>query len=261
MARRVIRGSRIIITGASSGIGRALAIELGARGARLVLGARRQEKLCQLAQELAAAGTQVEHVSGDITEPATRQALLQRAVAGFGGLDVLINNAGVGAIGRFEHAAPQRLRRVMEVNFFALVEMTRAALPVLEQGTKPMVVNIGSIVGRRAVPRNSEYCASKFAVQGFSQSLRAELAPRGIDLLVVSPGTTQTEFFDSVIQQHGEVPWPQQPGVPAAVVARRTVRAICQGRHEIIPNGRARLLDWLNRLSPRLVDALLARYG
>ena len=90
----------------------------------------------------------------------------------------------------------------MEVNFFALVEMTRLALPLLKQGVNPIVVNVSSILGHRGVPHSSEYSASKFAVQGFSESIRAEFARLGIDVLVVSPGTTETEFFDRVIEQH-----------------------------------------------------------
>ena len=111
-----------------------------------------------------------------------------------------MNNAGVGAMGPFADADPQAVRRVMETNFFALVEMTRLALPLLKQGVRPIVVNISSILGHRGVPYNSDYCASKFAVQGFSESIRAEFTRLGIDVLVVSPGTTETEFFDRVIE-------------------------------------------------------------
>ena len=96
-------------------------------------------------------------------------------MACYGGLDLLVNNAGIGAQGRFAEADPARLRQIMEVNFFAPAEMTRAALPLLKQGRRPMIVNIGSILGHRGIPGTSEYCASKFAVQGFSESLRAEL--------------------------------------------------------------------------------------
>src|SRR4029079_8217356 len=120
--------------------------------------------------------------------------------------DLLINNAGVGALGRFEEAGAERLRRIMEVNFFALVEMARLAIPALQQGRRPLIVNISSILGHRAVPRSSEYCASKFAVQGFSESLRAELTRLKIGVLVVSPGTTATEFFDHAVESLGKQP-------------------------------------------------------
>ena len=197
---------------------------------------------------------------GDITDPQTRQRAIDAAQAKLGGLDILVNNAGVGAMGLFEDADPERVRRVMEVNFFALVEMTRLALPLLKQGVKPIVVNVSSILGHRGVPHNSEYSASKFAVQGFSEAIRAEFTRLGIDVLVVSPGTTETEFFDRVIERTAEPNWPEHRPVSAASVARQIVRAIRRGRHEIIPYRWGRVLCWLNRLSPRLVDRLMARY-
>lgn len=260
MSRREIHGSRAIVTGASSGIGRAVSLELAHRGAEVVVVARREDRLGQLADEIRAAGVRVEVVAGDITDPATRQKAVDSARSSFGGLDILINNAGIGAMGLFEHADPQRVRRLMEVNFFALVEMTRLALPLLKQGINPIVVNVSSILGHRGVPHSSEYCASKFAVRGFSESIRAELSAHKIDVLVVSPGTTETEFFDSVIQRTGEPSWPEHTPVSAAEVARKTVRAIRRGRHEIIPFGWGKVLHWVNRLSPRLIDHFMARY-
>jgi short-subunit dehydrogenase len=261
MAKRTIAGKSVAITGASSGIGRALAIALAQEQARLVLNARRTEKLADLAGELRALDCPVELVAGDITEAATRQAIVDRSESVFGGLDILVNNAGIGAFGRFEQATPDRLRRIMEVNFFALVEMTRLALPLLRKGSESLIVNIASILGHRGIPRSSEYCASKFAVRAFSQSLRAELARDKIGVLVVSPGTTETDFFDSVIDQQGPNPWPKHRGVPAATVARATLRAMRSGKHEIIPSFPGRLLTWFNRLSPRLVDKAVELYG
>ena len=260
MSKREIEGSRAIITGASSGIGREIALELARGGAELVITARRQERLGQLAEQITADGGRVETVAGDVTDPQTRQQTIDAVQSSFGGLDVLVNNAGVGATGLFEDADPQRVRRLMEVNFFALVEMTRLTLPLLKQGTHPIVVNVSSILGHRGVPHNSEYAASKFAVQGFSESIRAEFALHKIDVLVVSPGTTETEFFDSVIEHTGEPSWPEHKPVTAAEVARQTVRAIRRGKHEIIPYRWGKLFCWLNRLSPRLTDSLMTRY-
>ena len=209
--KRKIRGARAIVTGASSGIGREVARELARQRAKVVITARRRERLEELAAQIAAAGGRAECVAGDITDPAVRAATIETAQSCFGGLDILVNNAGVGALGLFDGADPQRVRHVMEVNFFALVEMTRLALPLLKQGNRPIVVNISSILGHRGVPYNSEYAASKFAVCGFSESVRAEWAAAGIDVLVVSPGTTDTEFFDKVIARTGCPPGPSTP--------------------------------------------------
>ena len=261
MSKRTLAGSRAIVTGASSGIGHALAVELAREGVRLVVVARRADRLAALAGEIQSAGGVVTSLAADVTDPAARQRVVDTAVSAYGGLDILVNNAGIGAFGRFEQSDPERLRRVMEVNFFALVELTRAALPELKRGTKPIVVNISSVLGHRAVPRSAEYCASKFAVQGFSESIRVELRRDGIDVLVVCPGLTRTEFTASSISRGDKPDWPPHAGVSAEYVARRTVRAIRAGKREIMPFGWGRVLRFMNHLAPSLVDRILARYA
>ncbi len=258
--RREIKNSRAIVTGASSGIGRETALELARNGADVAVVARREDRLRQLVEQITAMGRKVEPIVGDITDPETRQRALDVVRDKFGGLDILMNNAGIGAMGLFADADPGRVRRVMEVNFFALVEMTRSALPLLKQGNRPIIVNTSSILGHRGVPYSSEYSASKFAVQGFSESIRAEFAPMGIDVLVVSPGTTETEFFERVIERTAEPKWPEHKPISPARVAVAIVRAIRAGKHEIIPYRWGRVLCWLNRLSPGMVDRLMTRY-
>lgn len=270
MARRSIRGCRVLVTGASGGIGRALALDLVAQGAQVVALARRAERLAQLVTDAAKSAPispgaataphgAIEPVAGDVTLSADRRRALDAACQRWGGLDVLVNNAGVGALGPFEHADEARLRHLMEVNFFAPAELIRESLPILRQGVAPLIVNVSSVLGHCAVPRMSEYCASKFALQGLSDSLRAELAGQGIDLLVVSPGTTQSEFFENLVERRSEALLPGRPRTTAEAVARATVRAMARGRREIIPSHTGRLLCWLHRLSPGLVDRVLAR--
>lgn len=260
MAKRRLDGARTILTGASSGIGYALALELARHRARSVVVARREDRLHQLAEAIRSAGGEVELVVGDVTDPLVRRRLLEVAVNRYGGLDVLINNAGMGAFGPFDQATPERLRRVMEVNFFALAELTRAAVPLLKQGRKPIIVNISSVLGHRAVPGSSEYCASKFAVQGLSEALRVELRPYGIDLLVVCPGLTRTEFTANAIQPSAKPDWPAHPGVTPEYVARKTVQAVCAGQREIMPFAWGKVLCWLNWIAPSWVDRFLARF-
>jgi short-subunit dehydrogenase len=261
MARRSIASSRSLVTGASGGIGRAIAVELAGQGSSLILVARRADALEQVAAEIRSVGGRAELVVGDVTEAAIRRAALDRARDAFGGLDILVNNAGRGAMGRFAEASPERLRQVFELNFFAAVELIREALPLLQQGRQPIVVNIGSILGHRATPRNSEYCASKFALRGLTESLRPELAQLGIDTLLVSPGTTESDFYQHVINPKEKQPWPEQKPVPAEKVAKAVARAIRLGKREIMPSARGRLLVWLNRLAPSLVDRLMRKYG
>jgi short-subunit dehydrogenase len=258
--KRDLTNSRVIVTGASSGIGRATALELARHGAKLVIVARREDRLRQLAEQITTLGREVEMVAGDVTDPLTREQAIEAVRRRFGGLDILMNNAGVGALGLFENAGVERLRRVMEINFFALVEMTRLALPLLKNGARPIIVNVSSILGHRGVPHRSEYSAAKFAVQGFSEAVRAEFAPLGIDVMVVSPGSTQTEFFDSEIDRTSEPNWPPHKPVTAEKVANAIVRGIRAGRHEVVPYAWGRVLCWLNRLSPALVDRIMVRY-
>jgi short-subunit dehydrogenase len=261
MSKRSIAGARVLITGASSGIGRELARELARQGADLVVTARREERLRALVRELCEARRKVVCVAGDITDVAVREQVVRVARESLGGLDVLVNNAGVGAVGPFARAGADRLRRIMEVNFFAPAELIRVALPVLRSGRRPLIVNVGSVLGHRAVPSRSEYCASKFALHGLSDALRAELAREAIDLLLVSPSATETEFVENVLETDGRPPQRPLGHMSAERVARATVRAMRRGRHEIILSPGGKLAVWLDRLCPPLVNRLVARFG
>jgi short-subunit dehydrogenase len=264
MPRRDLRGLRVAVTGASGGIGEALSVELASRGARLLITGRREERLSLLTARLRSTGNKAVSVIGDVTDDSVRRAIVEQARSQFGGLDVLVNNAGVGAFGRFDEVDPERLRRVMEVDFFAAVELTRLILPLLREGRTPAIVNIASILGHRAIPFAAEYCAAKFAIRGFSESLRAELARDGIDVLVVSPGTTDTPFFENVIEMRSKLPWRKdgvRQGATPQSVARAAIDALERGKSEIIPGLSGKLLVLANRFFPRLVDRWMRRYS
>lgn len=261
MSKRPIANQRVIVTGASSGIGWHLVRQLAQSGAKVCACARRGERLHELHQEVKAAGGICEVVAGDVTTEATRRLLLETVQTSFGGLDMLINNAGIGAMGRFDEASPKRLREIFEVNFFAMAELTRESLPLLGQGKKPIVVNISSVLGHRAVPLKSEYCASKFAVHGFSDSLRAELASVGIDVLLVSPSTTDSEFFDQAIEDNTRKDWKKSGAMPPEAVAAKTINAIRKGKHEIILTHGGRFLVWIDRIVPGIANRILAKFG
>jgi len=260
MAHRSLSGFRVLVTGASSGIGRELVLELAQQGSRVVAMARREEKLISLETEASSLGYSLRIFPGDVTDPHLRVTALDLCSKQLGGLDCLINNAGIGAIGAFEDADEERLRKIMEVNFFAPVEFARAALPILRKGNLPLIVNVSSVLGHRAVPFKSEYCASKFALHGFSDALRAELARDKIDVLLVSPSTTQSEFFDHALGNK-EKPRGRFGAMTPAKVARRIAWAMRSGRHEIILPLGGRLLVWLDRLCPPLADRLVAWFG
>src|ERR1700730_4085859 len=141
MARRRIDGARILITGASQGIGRALAEAAAARGAKVIAVARSEDQLAELASKVHAQGGSLVTLRADITDADDRRRMVDAAAQHFGGIDILVNNAGIGATGHFADAGPDRLRKIMEVNFFGLAERPRAFLPLLRQGNKPAIVN------------------------------------------------------------------------------------------------------------------------
>lgn len=261
MSRRPLKNARALVTGASSGIGREIARELAQAGAQVLVTARRESRLHELVAEFDGKQHAISALAGDITDPAFRAQLLAQTQQQFGALDILVNNAGAGAIGLFQDSTPETLRRVMELNFFAPVELIRSALPLLRAGHKPIIANVASVLGHRAVPKKSEYCASKFALHGMSDSLRAELAPQGIDVCLISPSTTASEFFDVAAGDKQKLPWLKVPGMSSAAVAKASVRAIRAGRHEVILSPGGKFLVWADRLSPPIVNRLVAKLG
>jgi short-subunit dehydrogenase len=259
---RDLRGARILLTGASSGIGAALAVRLAEQGARVVVTARRLERLEAVAAQIRQAGRgEAVPISADVADAAQRARLVEQTVAALGGLDVLINNAGVGALGWFADASAERLRQVFEVNFFAATELTRLALPHLEQGRDALVVNVSSILGLRAMPGCAEYCASKFAITGWSESVRSELKPRGVEVLLVSPGPIETEFRENLIENRLASSGSGRRRMSADRCAVQIVRAMKKRRPRLVVTSEAKLLDWLNRLLPRFVDWIMDRYA
>jgi short-subunit dehydrogenase len=259
MRRRHLKDKRLLITGASQGIGKALAEEAALRGAHVLAAARSESQLQELAGRVRSQGGQIEIVTADVTNPEDRQRMVESAVRHYGGLDVLVNNAGIGATGHFAECSPDRLRKIMEVNFFGLTETTRVFLPLLRQGHQPAIVNISSIAGKRGIPARSEYSASKFAVQGFSEALRAEVAKDGIDVLVVCPGLTQTNFSQNMLEQKARMPMDHLRGMTADQVAVAIVQAIERGRREVCLTLSGKLMVFVSRFFPRLADRIAAR--
>ena len=257
--RRAIAGLRMLITGASQGIGLALAEAAAARGVRVLAAARNAELLAQLAERVRSRGGVLETVQADVTSPTDRQRLAEAAVQHFGGLDILVNNAGIGATGHFADVSPDRMRKIFEVNFFGLTETTRVLLPLLKKGNRPAIVNISSIAGKRGIPARSEYSASKFAVQGFSEALRAELAKDGVDVIVVCPGLTQTNFSANMIEQKALVPLDHMRGMTAEEVATATLRAIEKGKNETVLTFKGKLITLVSRFFPWFADFFTKR--
>jgi short-subunit dehydrogenase len=252
--RRNLAGSRILVTGASQGIGKALAEAAARRGAKVVATARSTDLLNELAQNVAKDGHTIFVVQADVTKPDDRQKMVDAAMQQFGGLDILINNAGIGATGHFADAGPEVLRTIMETNFFGTTETTRLFLPILKKGTKPAIVNISSIVGKRALPARGLYSASKFAVEGWSQAIRAELYKDGIDVVVINPGLTQTNFSRNMLEQKAKMQMDHLRGMTSEQVAEATLRAIEKGKNNLNLTFRGKLLLLVARFAPAIID-------
>ncbi|MEM6366408.1 MAG: SDR family NAD(P)-dependent oxidoreductase [Planctomycetota bacterium] len=258
MGRWNPRGRLAVVTGASSGIGRELVIRLVERDCRVIAVARRKDRLGELTTQCGDASLLVP-LAGDITDRAVRKSIVQWVIEQGGVLDLLVNNAGVGAIGDFADATESRLRHVMEVNFFAPAELTRELLPSLGASNDAVICNIGSVLGHRAVPQKSEYCASKFAIHGWSDALRAELAGSSVHVTLVSPSTTKSEFFDSLIESADEAKSKSIGSWTAKRVAKATLSAITKRRDEVVLSAGGKLLVYADRICPPLINWILAR--
>jgi dehydrogenase/reductase SDR family member 7B len=207
-----LRDRVVLITGGSSGIGRATAVRLAGLGARLVLAARSADVLDEVANEIRNVGSEAISVPTDVTCPDDCAHAVDAAVQHFGRLDVLICSAGVSMRAAFADSELSAMERVMQVNFFGTLYATHAALPHILQ-TKGSLVAISSLVGKRGVPTYAAYGASKFAVQGLYESLRLELGPQGVHVGVVSPGHVDTPLRDRVLGPDGR-PWENPPQSP-----------------------------------------------
>jgi short-subunit dehydrogenase len=198
-------------------------------------------------------------VPADVTSDADRRRIIQTAVDRLGGLDVLINNAGVGSFGHFADSSEAVLRQIMEVNFFAPAELIRLAIPHLRQGARPAIVNVSSMCGRRGLPAWPEYSASKFALCGLTEALRGEMARFDIDVLLIVPGLTRTDLFGHLLRNEGRMNIRSDKGMPPEQVAEGILRALMKNRTETALGWEARWILRVNRFLPRLVDRLMAR--
>jgi short-subunit dehydrogenase len=256
---RDLRLARILVTGASRGIGRQIAEKAARMGARVILTARSESLLTEVVAQLRASGCDAQCKVADITRGEDRQALVDFARSELGGLDVLINNAGVCSFGHFIGGTEEVLRQVMEVNFFAPAELIRACFPLLKEGKLPAVVNIASKCGRRALPAFPEYSASKYALVGLSESLRTEWVIHKISVLVVLPGLTRSELGEHLLRNEGKMKLPFEEGMPVERVARDTLDALVRNRSETVLGWDARWILWMQRLAPWFVDYVIAR--
>lgn len=251
----------IVITGASSGIGRQTALQLSSSDVQLVLAARRRPLLEELQNEVVGRGG---HAAIRVTDLRVRgeiESLISNCRSDYGRIDVLINNAGFGYFGSVEHMAPELIDEILSVNFVAPVIATQAVLPIMRSQRSGHIINVSSVAGKRGLPLSGIYSATKFALDGISEALRVELRDAGIHVSVVYPVATETPFFDSV--QKGDVDGGFKPVgyvQPVEHVADSIVRCVRKPRAQVYPYWPGRLLVWANAFWPSLIDAAMLPY-
>jgi NAD(P)-dependent dehydrogenase (short-subunit alcohol dehydrogenase family) len=261
MMRRKLKDSAVVITGASSGIGRATALAFAQAGASLVLAARRDEPLQDVADECTRAGGRAVAVPTDVSEQPQVEALARQAVAHFGRIDVWVNNAAVTMFARFEDAPMEDYRRVIETNLFGYIYGARAALPYMREQGSGVLINVSSMVAKIPEPYVSAYVISKAGIRALSMCLRQELAlESGHDLHVctVLPATIDTPFLQQGANYLGRSPRAMPPVYPAEQVAAAIVALARKPRREVFVGNAGRMLDLQAKLSPGLTERTMA---
>jgi len=258
--RRELKGKVAVITGASSGIGRATALALAREGVRVVVGARRTDRLEEAVEAIQRAGGQARALQTDVTKPNEVSRLVGEAVTAFGRLDILVNNAGLGYFGRLESMPPEEARYLFEVNVMGTLYGIQAAVPIMRSQRSGHIITVSSVSGKRATPGSGMYAATKFAQVALSESLRLELVDAGIDVSIICPVSTTTEFFEIAAARSPFKIDPVGPIYSAEQVAGLIVQCARRPRAELIVYRLARLMVILNAISPRLLDRILATY-
>jgi short-subunit dehydrogenase len=258
---RQIAEKVIIITGASSGIGRETALILAREGAKLVLVARRPEPLEKVRSELAVTGASILVLSLDLKRREDVERMVKVTRERFGRIDVLINNAGFGFFGTVENTPPSVVKDIFALNFEAALYATQLVIPVMRAQKSGQIINISSVAGKRGLPLSGIYCATKFALDGLTQSLRLELKDSGIDVSLVNPAATDTAFFGNirrgdVVGKFKPMGYVQSPWAVAAAI----VSCIRNPKLEVYPHRISRLIVWLNAVVPSLVDKVMVPY-
>ena len=254
---RLPRDRVVLVTGASSGIGRATAVAFARDGARVAVSARREDKLRDLAKEIGGVAFPC-----DVTQVADVRRLVASTREKFGAIHVLVNNAGLGVYAKLEATSDEAFDLVMKTNLYGAFYVMREVLPILREQKCGQIINITSTLGRVAMPLMSAYCASKFALTALSDSLRVEVRRDGIDVIVVGPGVTETDFNRNAKVEGLKVnPADSAPRrVGADSVARAILRASKKRKRHVYLNLDSKFLIWMHGFSPRLTDWGFARW-
>ncbi|MCS6967571.1 MAG: SDR family oxidoreductase [Cytophagales bacterium] len=258
-----MKGKVVIITGASSGIGKALAQVFGRNGSDLVITGRNKEALEETAEHLRQQGIRVVAVQADVTRPADNERMARAALEAFGKIDVLINNAGISMRALFEEVDLEVVKKVMDINFYGALYATKVCLPYII-ASKGSVVGISSIAGYRGLPGRTGYSASKFALQGFLEVLRTEMIPHGVHVLTACPGFTTSNIRARSLTKdgtpQGESPRDESKMMSAEECAEHIYKAVVKRKKILILTTLGKFTVFMNKWFPTLMDKIVIKY-
>ena len=250
----------IVITGASSGIGKALAFEFAERGAKIVLSARNEEKLIEIALALKTKGTEVLVVKTDVSVETDCKSLIEKTIAGFGKIDVMINNAGISMRALFADVDLNVIRQLMDTNFWGTVYCSKFALPYL-LASKGSLVGVSSVAGYKGLPGRPGYSSSKFAIHGLLEVIRIENMKKGLHVLIACPGFTTSNIRNVALSKdgssQGETPLNESKLMSAEVVAKKIADAVNKRRDRIVLTTMGKLTVLLNKFFPSMMDKMV----
>ncbi len=257
--KHALKDKVIVITGASSGIGEAMARLYSQMGAKVVLGARNEARLEELVRAIRSEGGEAISVVTDVTKECDCRCLVERAVEEFGGVDVMICNAGISMRALFDDVEMSVLRRVMDVNFWGTVYCAKYALPYL-QASKGSLVGISSVAGLHGLPGRTGYSASKFAMTGLLETIRIENLKKGVHTMVACPGFTASNVRYSALtadgSPQGETPRNEADMMTAEEVACRVAKGITKRKRLCLMEAEGRLTHFMKKVAPRLLDRI-----
>ncbi|GLW12282.1 oxidoreductase [Microtetraspora sp. NBRC 13810] len=247
----------VLVTGASRGIGRAVALAFAQEGARVVLAARSADGLAQVENEIRDLGSEVLSVLTDVTSQHAVTALVDAAMNRFGRIDVLVNNAGIGKVGGVESATfEDDVRQTLKASLFGMVSVTQRVLPILRQQGSGTIVNMSSVMGRKSFSRFGSYAIVMHAVSAFSDSLRQEVAGGGIRVSVIHPALTATDLLKEAEEAEMPPPFRHMTPLSSEAVARAVVAAVRRGKRRVVLPRTANMLLLGEALSPRIGDLI-----
>lgn len=247
----------VLVTGASRGIGRAVALAFAREGARLVLAARSAEGLAQVENEVRELGSVALSVPTDVTSHDAVTALVDAAIERYGRIDVLVNNAGIGKVGRIESAAfADNLQQTLRASVFGMIDLTQHVLPIFRQQGSGAIVNMSSVMGRKAFARFGSYAIVMHAVSAFSDSLRQEVAGGGIRVSVIYPALTATDLLREAAESEMPPPFRHMTPLSADDVARALVAAVRRGKRRVVLPRTANMLLLGEAVSPLIGDVI-----